>query len=300
VAGFAFGAGPEKNGVYGYALTGGNGVQGASDDGTGVLGRTVNSVGVRGVANSPGNSGVGVEGRHEGNGWGVLGTSGGGFGVYGTSDTSAGVSGNGLTGVVGLSGHPFGIGVAGTSASGTGVSGHSDIGTGVSGQSTSGIGLRGEVNTGFGAQGSASGALGRGVQGNATGDSGIGVGGYASRVNGIGVYAEGAQPAGTALAVSNGGIRVLGAGRNTSTAAFIHRVSTTGPSSAIDHPLINGREDAMIFVTHRSAGDPPVGFSKTVGVFLFTDTPNAQWRITAQDGSAIPANTEFNVLIVTP
>jgi hypothetical protein len=106
------------------------------------------------------------------------------------------------------------------------VRGDSGADTGVIGTSRSGSGLRGLA------------------------DGGVGVEGHSE--TGVGVRASHGH-GGTALEVVNGAFRVSGSLRP----AFVHTSdgsNTRGDSTCVDHPLSNGRPDAMILVTHRYGG----------------------------------------------
>jgi len=103
------------------------------------------------------------------------------------------------------------------------------------------------------------------------------------------------------LEVSGGAIRVLGAGENTNTAAFIHVATETGNETVIDHPSCNGNPSAMIFVTARQTCTPPCSpyLSGPINVRYFTIVGEELWRIRADDGDIVPGQ-EFNVLVVLP
>ena len=60
------------------------------------------SAGVRGINNGTGGSGIGVEGSHAGNGWGVYGFAPEGRGVFGSSNDGEGVYGSSSNGTAGL------------------------------------------------------------------------------------------------------------------------------------------------------------------------------------------------------
>jgi hypothetical protein len=124
---------------------------------------------------------------------------------------------------------------------------------------------------------------------------------------------------------ATGGIRLSGAGENqpgnaakqSRTNMFTHVVPTSGPCNstgpfglsrtAIDHPLTNGKADAILVVTPSfgalSAGAP--GYNKPVVVF-YDDTgsgfcPVGRWVISNPNGDQdMVAGMKFNVLVINP
>ena len=170
-------------------------------------------------------------------------------------------------------------------------------------------GLRGINNGtggyGIGVYGSQDGS-GWGVYGQVDGD-GVGVYGEADGAAGIGVYAEGSSPSGTALMLSNGGIRVSGAGLGTNAPVFIHQATagniTCGSSqcTTIDHPLTNGDPDAILIVTQNFNPDTISGTVNNphpVGV-QYLSTPS-RWVIYNVDLTAMTDGAVFNVMVVKP
>jgi hypothetical protein len=120
-------------------------IRGESNSATGnaaaVLGVLTNEIpgsgaaAVRGHVQTTGAFGIGTRGDHDGDGWGVHGTSVGGTGVYGAASGTSGTN----YGVRGRSWSPDGYGVYGLSGAGTGVYG---MGGGASGTN---YGVRGET-----------------------------------------------------------------------------------------------------------------------------------------------------------
>lgn len=124
------------------------------------------------------------------------------------------------------------------------------------------------------------------------------------------VRAEGGGSGGTALEIASGAIRVPGAGANTHTPAFVH-VATAGNSSfcdntgcycretVIDHPMTNGRPDAILFVTingQAGEGDPMVDH-------VDYNTSTGKWSIWTQFGVVgrwFCLGQKFNVLVINP
>jgi hypothetical protein len=182
----------------------------------------------------------------------------GGGGTSG-SDTIRGVNAlAGHAGVAGLNSNAFGIGVHGENTA-TGSVGQLGAGT---------TGVTGLINNGDGVYGGALGS-GNGVLGESNGG---GAGVYGHGYSGAaGVRADGDGPTSTALYVSNGSIRVGGAGVGTATPVFIippppasvfgqplcdtsatarqnHSITCSCSAwFAIDHPLLNGDPNAILF-----------------------------------------------------
>jgi hypothetical protein len=124
---------------------------------------------------------------------------------------------------------------------------------------------------------------------------------------------------------ASGGIRLPGAGENqpgnaakqSGTNMFTHVVPASGPCNntgpfglsrtAIDHPLTNGKADAILVVTPSfgalSAGAP--GYTKPVVVF-YDDTgsgfcPVGRWVISNPNGDQdMAAGMKFNVMVINP
>ena len=124
---------------------------------------------------------------------------------------------------------------------------------------------------------------------------------------------------------ATGGIRLPGAGENqpgnaakaSGTNMFTHVVPTTGPCNntgpfglsrtAIDHPLTNGKADAILVVTanfgSQSAGGP--GYTKPVVVF-YDDAGTGfctagRWVIANPNGDQnMVAGMKFNVFVINP
>lgn len=147
--------------------------------------------------------------------------------------------------------------------------------------------LRGDSGRDVGTLGTS--RSGSGVRGVA--DEGIGVEGHAE--HGTGVRAAHAR-GGTALEISNGGLKVSGSVRP----AFVHTTdggNTSGDSSCISHPLTNDRPDALVFVTHRWGGS---GVNvPTVGVYY--DNEWRGWCVFTENGAGMPHGVPFNVLVVS-
>ena len=98
-----------------------------------------------------------------------------------------------------------------------------------------------------------------------------------------------------------GGIRVAGAGLNTSTPIFTHRgnaFNTTGPETRISHPHCDGKPGAILIVTYNfnPAGTAGTRNDRPVGIY-YTGT---QWAIYNLDGTAMPLGAAYNVLVANP
>lgn len=134
-------------------------------------------------------------------------------------------------------------------------------------------------------------------------DTGVGVRGEAYNGDGVGVQAWGQGATGVALMIGEGALRVRNAGLGTDTPVFIHRATaenTTNNYTLIDHPLINGDPDALLFVTQNwdAAGAPGVYNAHPVGVFY--QNGSSQWAVFNEDAAAMPNGAAFNVLVVKP
>ena len=136
-----------------------------------------------------------------------------------TTDTG---TANDAAGLYGRFGAPLPPGLEGPA----GVRGESAADAGVFGRSDSGLGVVGGSNGGIG------------VQGHAVAASGVGI--QAHHVN-----------SGTALQISNGAIRMGGVVR----AAFRVTIPPNELCIVLNHPLVIGDPDALIFLTS-SARDP--------------------------------------------
>lgn len=77
--------------------------------------------------------------------------------------------------------------------------------------------------------------------------------------------------------------------------AFIHSASagnTSGNTTTIDHPRLNGNPGARLLVT-QSYGATGIYNNKSIGVYY----TGSRWAIFNQDRSAMPTGAQFNVLI---
>ena len=148
------------------------------------------------------------------------------------------------------------IGVFGASTFAAGVSGISATGSGVGGQSAFGPGVFGISETGPGVR-----ALSLGT-------------GPALELHG---------------AIAVGGT-VRPAFQHTATAGTV-----SGNLTRIDHPLLNGNSNAMVFVTHVYGPGSNV-YVPAVGVYY--DPGPSRWTIYREDLGAMPVSAAFNVLVI--
>ncbi len=184
-------------------------------------------------------------------------------------------------------------GVRGTSASDVGVLGVSESGTGVCGLGTN------DSGSSVGVLGETSSPQGYGVLGRATATDGVthGVVGVTASDEGAGVSAQGSGIDTTALEISDGGIRVSGAGLGSETPVFIHQATPQNTASTVtylDHPLTNGNPDAILFVIHNGLVLP----ASSVAVIY---EPGLQrWGIANIQATQMTLGSYFNVLVFKP
>ena len=98
---------------------------------------------------------------------------------------------------------------------------------------------------------------------------------------------------GSALRLHNGGIRVTGIGGP----AFVHTATAAnviGSRTIVDHPLLNGKFDAIVTANYLFSSS--IGFLSG-GVAVFYDTTSGRWSLMRGDGSAMPPNARFNVIV---
>ena len=157
-----------------------------------------------------------------------------------------------------------------------------------------------------------------GVHGLSSSVRGIGVLGEATNSTGIGVMARGSGTNGTALAITNGAIRVPGARLGSTTPVFIHRVMATNlvfgdRYSVINHPMCNGDSNAILFVTQNLNPSDPTGTNTSLNMqpvlVVYTGTnPDFtpllnRWAIFNTGGpfiTNVPINAAFNVMVIKP
>jgi hypothetical protein len=131
-----------------------------------------------------------------------------------------------------------------------------------------------------------------------------GVFGGALGKSATGVRAYNDSTDGAALSIENGAFRVLNAGLNTPTTAFIHTTSATNLDqncTFIDNPIANNNPNALLFVTHNLNPKGIGGYeynNHTIG--LWYSFAQQKWCIYNQDRAAMTLNLAFNVLIVVP
>jgi hypothetical protein len=183
----------------------------------------------------------------------------------------------------------------------TGIKGIANLGYGVRygvyGESLESTGVYGKTDSGFG-------VYGQGYQ------NGTGVFGYSNTGVGVGAHST----SGTAILI-DGGIRVEGAGIDSDTPVFIHKVNTSSGgnicsiqtySTVIDNPFTNNQPDAILIVT------PNFGANNT-GLNPANAFPAVYYDATGQCGKgagkwviynistvAQVNNSMFNVMVVQP
>ena len=184
---------------------------------------------------------------------------------------------------------------------GTGIKGVANLSTGVRygvyGESLDSHGVYGKTNSGFG-------VYGRAYQ------NGTGVVGVSNTGVGVNAYSN----SGYAIVI-DGGIRVEGAGIDSDTPVFIHKVDTSSGgnicaiqtySTVIDNPFTNNQPDAILIVTPNfganNTGVAPVDASQGV----YYDATNqclkgaGKWVIYSLNGPLAPQvnNSMYNVMVV--
>jgi len=254
-------------------------------------------------------------------------TPGAGLSLSGANQFSVNFGGAGSANTAARSDHNhFGANWAGTS-SGLGliVVNSSTTGSGLYSQQGTGSGkaapigykaaVWGESSQGDAVYGASGSAFGAGVYGYATAASGAnyGVYGQSDSTNGVGVLARGSGTSGTALRVSNGAIRVSGAGANSHTPAFVH-VVTAGNyktniflgATVIDNAYCNNDPNAMLIVTPNwGGGGANLTFSQPVSVCYddgFWGFATNRWVLMRSDviGGSLDVGYRYNVLVIKP
>jgi len=105
----------------------------------------------------------------------------------------------------------------------------------------------------------------------------------------------------------NGPLSVPGAGVNTKTTAFIHRVTnesiTAGQfqwTSQIDNPVCNGQPNAILIITHNLQADTYAHFfTDPLGVVYGTSS-DPHWYILDETQTDLIPGQAFNVLVILP
>lgn len=166
---------------------------------------------------------------------------------------------------------------------------HGRFGASTGNASPGNAGVHGESHSDTGVLGTSYDTYGAGVRGFS--QLGYGVAGHSE--GGTGVFASSAG-FGTALAISNGAIKVEGPTRP----VFRHVSSVAnvfGNLTHIDHPLTNLDPTAMLVVTHEFAA----GAAAYIGaVGIYYDNTQGKWAIFREDTAAMPTGMIFNVLVV--
>jgi hypothetical protein len=251
-------------------------------------------------------------------------TAGPGLSLGGVSNQfSVNFAGSGVGNTAARSDHShFGSYWSGTSSGvGLSVMNNSLTGSGIYAQQGTGSGASvpfgytaaswAETSQGDAVYGATGYALGTGVYGYASNPGGatFGVYGRSDSPSGVGVFARGSGTTGTALKLSNGAIRVAGAGTNSSTPAFVHVVTPSNLAtnlglvySIINNPYCNNDPNALLFVTPN--GGKLMDFSYGPSVLLFYDDgadgfATNRWYLLG-DSSQVFVGNKYNVLVVKP
>jgi hypothetical protein len=151
-----------------------------------------------------------------------------------------------------------------------------------------------------------------------TSDSGLYIG-NTDGTGGAGVVAS--SSSGPALVIETGSLQVKDAGLGSNTPVFVHQVFTSGSdanlctkgtwdqyySTVIDHPLTNGNQDAILFVTpnYGLASSEHVGPAQAPYGVYYDDRNQCgfgadRWVIYAFDSTTLNDGQMFNVLVVLP
>lgn len=228
----------------------------------------------------------------------------------------------GFAGARGVTANAAGFGVVGENGA-TGARGRLASGNaGVEGQATYGVGVYGSaVELGAG-------VLGR--SGSRDGGAGAGVVGQGATPSAAGVQADGSGPSGTALRLGPGALRVTNMGVNTPTSVFVleatpanmkdqgcglvhsGRVSFThipkhwacSGTIVIDHPMLNGDPNAVVFMSlqmHASPYEMFIGPRYDAGlgrwtVWIYEDSAGCPESATTCDVK-LPLGTRMNMLV---
>jgi hypothetical protein len=205
----------------------------------------------------------------------------------------------------------YGLVVVNSSTTGTGIYGQQGTGSGVAAPLGFRAAVWGESSQGdavYGATGASSGAA---LSGHASSTNGFnyGVYGQTDSPNGAGVLARGSGNGGTALRISNGGIRVSGAGVNSGTPAFVHVISasntdTNGWISTINNPYCNNDPNALLYVMPVGGISTNLVFSESVNLYYDDGAlgfANNRWILEAAGASGgFYAGQRYNILVVKP
>ena len=84
---------------------------------------------------------------------------------------------------------------------------------------------------------------------------------------------------------------------------FVHQATAaniSGNYTVIDHPLINGNPNAIVFVTPNYNPGGGGGTHNDHNIGIWYNSSRQKWAIFNQDGAAMPVNAAFNVLVLVP
>lgn len=205
----------------------------------------------------------------------------------------------------------YGLTVMNNSTSGNGLYSQQGSGSGKSAPLGYKAALWGESSHGDAVYGASGSTGGSGVYGYATATSGAnyGVYGQSDSPAGVGVFARGSGTSGTALKISNGALRVAGAGTNSPTPAFVHVVTpanhftnsifgVTYEWTVIDNPYCNNDPNALLFIMSR---DWPLGLYTLVyddGNYGYAAN---RWVLVNYDMQyPLALGNRYNLLVIKP
>ena len=203
----------------------------------------------------------------------------------------------------------YGLVVVNSSMTGTGIYGLQGTGSGAPPPFGFKAAVWGESSQGDAVYGATGNPSGSGVSGYASSTTGFnyGVYGKTDSTNGVGVLARGSGSGGTALRISNGGIRITGAGVNSGTPAFVHVASAnnTDPNgwySIINNPYCNNDPSALLFVMPVGGVATNLVFSDTVNLYYDDGSlgiATNRWFL-EPNNRLFATGDRYNILVLKP
>jgi hypothetical protein len=119
---------------------------------------------------------------------------------------------------------------------------------------------------------------------------------------------------GPALRIYAGKVSAYNAGVGTTTFSFVHQVNTTAYGSGgticggfpaysvLDHPMLNGDANAMIYVTPRRQASGAIPSGNIVTYYMpgsgCSPSTSGRWMIQDASGAALPNTAQFSVMII--
>ncbi|MCX7782316.1 MAG: hypothetical protein N2318_01580 [Meiothermus sp.] len=125
----------------------------------------------------------------------------------------------------------------------------------------------------------------------------FGVVGDTNSASGVGILA--ANSAGGAALQIEGAIKPSG----TRSPVFLHTTTsanTTASITCLDHPLTNGKPDAIVIVTRRHISGATGTYLNNTSVAVSYNGTSERWCILKEDSTNMPLNSIFNVLVFNP